>query len=169
MWKSALALSFTFALGGCIPWPIQIIEPLDVSVVDATTGQPLANVEYLRIVCDVHDFTCAHARVDAGLAADGHLALPGRRDWGPWTPVPGGLPAPNHQIAIWKPGYQAFVFSQYDDDIDSFASKIERLDIKRQTARIPHERTYLHSAEPEKILRGGIIRLQRAGAPDQSL
>lgn len=151
---------FALSLGACFPYPAQVVERLQVRVVDALTGQPLGSVNYLRIVCDVHDMACHHALINTGRSADGHITLPGRRDWGPWTPVPGGLPVPNHQIAIWKPGYEAFVFSQYDDDIDRFADIAQNPAITRAVAAIPAQREYLHSDAPGPILQGGVIRLR---------
>jgi len=144
---------------GCI-LPMRIVEPIDTRVIDADTGKQLDNVDYLRISCDVHDFSCSHALLEKGISHDGNLQLDGKRQWGLWMPVPGGVPVPNHQIAVWKDGYYAFVFSQYDRTIDEFARRADRADIRIAVEQVPKERKYLYSHQnPNDILLGGVIRL----------
>lgn len=164
MLKRVLPVLLSLGLGACIPYPMQTVEPLEVTVVDATTGTPLQDIHYLRIVCDVHDFTCAHAFIDSGISPGAHLVLAGKRRWGMWSPVPGGMPVPNHQIAIWKTGYQAIIFSQYGNNIDEFSNGTPRADIKHLITQIPQDRNYLRDENPDLTLHGGLIRL-RPSAP----
>jgi hypothetical protein len=92
---------------------MRTVEPVDAKVIDADTDRQLDDVNYLRIVCDVHDFGCDHALLEKGISRGGILRLESERRWGLWMPVPGGVPVPNHQLAVWKEGYHAFIFSQY--------------------------------------------------------
>jgi len=139
---------------------MRTVEPVDAKVIDANTGKQLDDVNYLRIACDVHDFGCGHALLEKGISREGILQLDSKRRWGLWMPVPGGVPVPNHQIAVWKDGYYAFIFSQYDANIDEFARRANRADIKSAIDQIPKERKYLYSNQnPNDILLGGVIKL----------
>jgi len=149
-------------LAGC-PYPAQVIMPLTTQVVDAESGAPIEGAQVLRIVCDVHDMQCKKAKMDRGQSdKNGNIKMRGERKWGVWFPAPGGVPAPNHRIAIWKTGYQAFVFSQYGS-IDNIKSFTTREDLKKAVQEVPIERKeYGVEAKPEEIFSGGKIRLFRA-------
>ena len=161
--KKIVPYVFFLALSGCAIYPMQTIMPLESKVVDSETGKPLHNIQYIRIVCDIHDFDCSGASLEEGIAQNGSkFELDNERRWGLYVFVPGGLPVPNHQIAIWKKGYKAVVFSQYDGNIDQFASKAERLDIREAINKIPKQRVYITKYDdPNEIFGGGIIKLER--------
>jgi len=59
--------------------------------------------------------------------------------WRLWIPAPSGLPVRNHQIAIWKEGYFAFVFSQYDRSIEDFKEFVRRQDLIEAIDEIPSQ------------------------------
>ncbi|MBI5695132.1 MAG: hypothetical protein HZC51_05230 [Nitrospirae bacterium] len=150
-------------LSGCFPFPARTTMPLRTTVVDAESGAPIEGAKVLRIVCDLHDFDCSHAVIDRGHTdQDGYIKMSGKRKWGIWIPAPGGMPVPNHQIAIWKPGYQAFVFSQYGK-VEDVARHTKRNDLKEAIQEIPAERkeTTPDDDDPEKMFLGGTVRLYR--------
>ena len=144
---------------------MKVVMPLKTRVIDSETDQPVSGAKVLRIVCDVHDFDCNDAYMDTGATnRNGEIELDGKRKWGVWMPVPGGLPAPNHQIAIWKEGYQAFVFSAYDGDITKFEETVRRADIRKAIKEIPKERNLLgEGQDPNQLFSGGEIKLYKAG------
>jgi len=152
-----------FVLSGCFAFPLRTIEPLRVTVIDASTGTPIANAIVLRVVCDIHNRDCKDAFIDMNKTNEkGIIRLSGKRDCGPWVAAPGGMPAPNHQIAIWKEGYSAFVFSQFDNDIDKFASKTINKKIIEAVSKIPKERRYLPlDTDPNSVFNNGEIKLYR--------
>jgi hypothetical protein len=162
--KKALLIFHLFLLTGCIPYPARVVMPLKTQVVDAESGTPIEGAQVLRIVCDVHDMTCKNAKMDRGQSDNnGNIKMEGERKWGLWFPAPGGFPVPNHRIAIWKSGYQAFVFSQYGsiDDIKSFS---KREDLKSAIREVPLERKECGAdAKPEEMFSGGKIGLLRVG------
>jgi len=119
MKKIILLFSLIPFLTGCF-YPARTIMPLETKVVDAKTGSPIEKATALRVVCDIHDFRCTRGQMDQSETnKDGKVQLDGKWKWRLWFPAPGGLPVPNHHIAIWKSGYKAFVFSQYGniDDV----------------------------------------------------
>jgi hypothetical protein len=94
--------------------------------------------------------------------ADGTVAIYGRRKWGFWVPVPGGIPVPNHFIAIWAPGYSAFAYGQYGDSVESRKREIRRTDILDALSEIPVDQSSSASSlNPTQELEGGKIRLRR--------
>jgi hypothetical protein len=158
-----LLIIVVLGLYGCV-YPARIKMPIRTQVVDAETGQPIAGARLLQIVCDVHDFGCTHAEVDCAQSnQEGFLEVSGKRQWGFWFPAPGGLPVPNHQVAIWKDGYYAFVFSQYGDfeDFQALRTK-KRQDLAHAIAEIPTPRKqYFPNDEPEWMFSDGQIKLYR--------
>lgn len=142
--KSIFVFLSVFSISGCFIFPLKTVEPLKTTVVDSETGEPIAGAVVLRIVCDVHDFSCENALIEKTITNEkGTVRFGSKRKSGPWFPAPGGLPVPNHQIAIWKEGYFAFVFSQYDYDIDNFAAHVKSREIIEAIREIPKERKYL--------------------------
>jgi hypothetical protein len=144
-------------------WPAEVMLPLKVTIVDAETGAPIEGADVLRIACDVHDRSCARGILDVRQSDEnGHVDLEGERKWRVIIAAAGGVPLPNHKIAIWKSGFEAFVFSQYDS-IDSLASRSNREDIKAALKEIPSERrVYGQELDPSTVFAGGTIRLYRA-------
>src|SRR5438876_4471902 len=115
-----LTLVLLLSFQGCIIAPLRVAETLDVKVVDAQNGALIQGAKVIYFVCDIHDFQCKHATIVRTTSNEsGDLKIEGHRKWGVWIPAPGGLPVPNHFIAIWAPGYSAFVFGQYGDTVES--------------------------------------------------
>jgi hypothetical protein len=161
-----IALSVTLLLlgSGCVIAPLRVAEPLEVIVTDAQSGTPIAEATVIYLVCDVHDFGCKHAKlVRATSALNGEVKIDGQRKWGVWVPAPGGLPAPNHFIAIWAPGYSAFVFSQYGDNVESLKKGTKRADLLDALNSVPSDQA---SSDPslnsKEELIGGKIRLRKS-------
>jgi len=136
--------------------------PLKTRVVDADTGAPIEGATVLRVVCDLHDFRCTGGNMETSKTdKHGEVELSGKRKWGLWIPAPGGLPAPNHQIAIWKSGYQAFVFSQYGS-INDIESGTDRDDVKKAIHEVPKNRKdYTPDDNPLTMFEGGFIELKK--------
>ena len=141
-------------------------DSMDVTVIDAQSAVLIPHATVIYFVCDVHDFECRHATlVRTDSSAQGHLRLDGRREWGVWLPAPGGLPVPNHFIAIWAPGYSAFIFAQYGDTIESLRRRAPRPDLLEALESIPVDRSSSDpSLDPRQELQGGRIRLRKLGA-----
>ena len=163
---NGIVLSFAalLSLSGCIIAPLRVAAPLDVTVVDAQDRTPIANAVVVYLVCDIHDFGCDHARLVSATSSDkGEVKIDGQRKWGFWVIVPGGVPVPNHFIAIWAPGYSAYVFAQYGDSVDSARRRVRRSDIRAALSSIPKDTSSsdaLLNAEQE--LNGGSIRLLKS-------
>lgn len=136
--------------------------PLETQVVDAESGASIEGAQVLRIVCDIHDMKCARGKIDKEQTdRNGKIEMKGERKWGIWFPAPGGIPAPNHRIAIWKTGYQAFAFSQYGE-INDLLSWTNREDLKKAIQEVPKERkNYTPDANPEQMFENGKVKLQR--------
>ena len=161
--RSSLLVSLALSLGGCLIWPLKVAEELDVEIIDATSGTPVPYAEVVYVACDVHDFSCSKAKLVRTKANDkGQVNIDSTRRWGVWIPAPGGLPTPNHLIAIWAPGYSAFVFSQYEDTIALRISGTKREDIARALQEIPSDQTMNdESLNPRRELIGGKIQLRK--------
>ncbi len=133
-----------FLLPGCTValFPAVIVAPIDLKVVDADTGDPINDAVVLRIVCDIHNFRdCTNGMVDrARTDKNGSAKIPDKRKWGIWSAALGGLPVPNHLIAIWKEGYSAFVFSQYENSDEYLLLVCTREDVVEAIKEIPQER-----------------------------
>jgi hypothetical protein len=160
----AIVTSAAILVCGCVVAPLSVMEPLRVTVSDAMTDAPISNASVVYIVCDIHNFDCANAKlVRAVSAADGRVDIEGQRKWGVWIPAPGGLPVPNHFVAIWAPGYSAFLFSQYGDTLEDLKRKYKRSDILEALDLIPIDPSSSDpSFIPKRDLSGGKIRLMRA-------
>jgi len=161
--KSGLLAVLALALGGCFVWPLKVAEELQAQVVDAASGNPIPHAEVVYLACDFHDFSCNHATLVRTRASDtGEIDIGSTRKWGVWLPAPGGIPVPNHLIAVWAPGYSAFVFAQYPDSIDRRVSGTKREDIIRALREIPSDQTMNdESLNPRKELIGGKIKLRK--------
>ena len=163
---NGIVLSFAalLSLSGCIIAPLRVAAPLDVTVVDAEDHTPIVNAVVVYLVCDIHDFGCDHGRLVSGTSSEkGHVKIDGQRKWGLWVIVPGGVPIPNHFIAIWAPGYSAYVFAQYGGSVDSIKQRVSRSDIRAALRSIPKDTSSsdaLLNAEQE--LNGGSIRLLKS-------
>lgn len=159
--KTTLAFFLLTTVSGCA-LPLKVAQTMDTTVIDSTTLEPIANAQYFRIVCDLHDYDCSSAYIERGFTSnDGKIDLGSKRKWSIWFPAPGGLPVPNHQIAIWASGYTALLFSQYNQDIERFRQQIEREDINRLINEVPENRKYLDSEEANRAFLGGIIKLKK--------
>jgi hypothetical protein len=161
--RSCLLVIFTLSLGGCLIWPLKVAEELDIEVIDATSGTPIPYAEVVYVACDAHDFSCRKAKLVRTQSDDkGKIEIDSTRRWGVWLPAPGGIPVPNHLIAIWAPGYSAFVFSQYPESIDRRVSSTKREDIIRALREIPSDQTMNdESLNPRRELIGGKIKLRK--------
>lgn len=157
-------------LAGCIIYPMQVVTPLETTVVDAKTGIPIEGAQVLRVVCDIHDYGCNRGKIDIGQTnKEGEIEISGKRQWGIWILGPGGLPVPNHQIAIWKDGYYVFVFSQYGNNIDRFKRRLQSQGGNSQMImdainEIPQERKYIkNNRKASSMLTGGKVLLYTIG------
>jgi hypothetical protein len=164
--KILLTLTLLLSVQGCIVAPLRVAEPLDVRVVDAQDGAPIPGATVIYFVCDIHDFRCEHAALMRTTSnASGGLKIEGRRRWGVWIPTPGGLPVPNHFIAIWAPRYSAFVFGQYGDTVESIKKRVPRQDVLEAFDSISSDRSSSDpSLNPKEELIGGKIRLRKSAA-----
>ena len=161
--KSSALIGVCVLLAGCFVAPLRVMEPLEVTVIDAETGSPIPNAEIVYLACDVHNRQCSHAHlVRTASSNSGVITIDERRKWGTWFPAPGGLPVPNHLIAIWAPGYSAYVFAQYGDTVESRKRGITRADILDALNAIPKDQSSSEPLlNPVKNLNGGKIRLKR--------
>ena len=161
------AVTLLFACQGCLIAPLPVASPLRVRIVDAGANLPIAGATVIYFVCDIHDFECKHAiLVQTASTNTGAVTIHRRWRWGLWIPAPGGLPVPNHFIAIWAPGYSAFVFSEYGDTVERVIERITviRPDIAEELKSLPAERSSVDpSRTAYKQLVDGTIRLQKIG------
>lgn len=145
------------------PHRVHLIMPLSTRVVDADTGQLIAGAHVLRIVDDFHGYWYgyAHAQMERSYSdTNGHIEMEGKHKWRFRLLGPGRFPVPNHKIAIWKPGYKAFVFSQYSS-ISEISSCTEREDLKKAIGEIPLNRIeYGVSDNLNIMLNNGTVKLQ---------
>lgn len=159
-----------FILTGCIPIhdTIRVAEPLEVIVVDAETEKPIAGASVVYIVCDLHDYSCSKGKLIRTTSNEkGEVKIEGETKTGIVFPGPGGLPVPNHLIAIWSPGYSAFVFIQYkvtdapiDELIERKKRSVTRMDILKALREIPEDKASSDERlNSKKELIGGKIRL----------
>lgn len=162
MGKFLSVLLFILCNTSCIVFPWETVLPVESKVIDDQTGKELVNINYLRIVIDVHDFGCNKPYLEEGVIEKGlEFHLDNKREWGVYLPVPGGLPVPMHYIAIWKEGYHAVVFSPYDLNDEKLSQECSNHEnIKYALEKIPKPRTFI--TQPfdinEKLL-GGTIKL----------
>jgi hypothetical protein len=149
---------------GCLIAPLPVAAPLRVTVIDAQDQTPIANAMVLYLACDIHDFGCEHAKlVSTTSSQKGQVKIDGERKWGFWVLAPGGVPVPNHFIAIWAPGYSAFVFGQYGDTVESKKRRVRRSDIREALRSIPKDTSSSDELlNSSKELSGGSIRLLRS-------
>lgn len=156
-------IMFLVLFGGYKPHRVHLIMPLSTRVVDADTGHSIAGAQVLRIVDDFHGYRNDHAYAQMERSysdANGHVEMDGKREWRFRPSGPGRFPVPNHKIAIWKPGYKAFVFSQYSS-IYEISSCTKRVDLKKAIGEIPHNRIeYGVSDNLNKMLNEGTVKLQ---------
>lgn len=161
--RFSILVLLVLSLGGCLIWPLKVAEELGVEVIDATSGTPIPYAEVVYVACDAHDFKCSKAKLVRTKANDREqINIDSTRRWGVWIPAPGGIPLPNHLIAIWAPGYSAFVFSQYEDTIAMRMSGTQREVIISALREIPSDQTLNdESLNPRRELIGGKIKLKR--------
>ncbi|MFI5305077.1 MAG: hypothetical protein ACHQYP_09825 [Nitrospiria bacterium] len=155
---------FSLIISGCFIAPLRVSEELKVLIVDAQSNNPIPNAQVLYLVHDIHEAGWKKAKM-VRLTSDnnGNVEIPGRRRWGFWIPAPGGLPVPDHFIAIWAAGYAAYVFSQYDSEFELRHLEPLREDIRMALDEIPVDRSSSNrQLNPEKELSGGQIKLVRA-------
>jgi hypothetical protein len=159
---SLLLAGLILNCGGCI-WPLKIAEEFRAEVIDASSENPISFADVVYLACDFHDFSCNHATLVRTKADEqGKIDIGSTRRWGFWLPAPGGIPVPNHLIAVWAPRYLAFVFAQYPDSIDWRVSSTSREDIIRALQEIPSERsTNDESLNPGRELIGRKIKLRK--------
>ncbi|MGZ8218872.1 hypothetical protein [Methylomagnum sp.] len=149
-----------FGATGCFYLAL-VKMPISTQIVDAETGQPIAGARLLQVVCDVHDFDCVHGEIDLVQSnQDGLVEVNGKHKWGLWFPAPGGLPSPNHQIAVWKDGYYTFLFSQYSD-FESLQKRLteKRQDLAQMMSMVPTPRKQYSPDQLERMLSDGQIEL----------
>jgi hypothetical protein len=164
-----VALAFVLISAGCIVAPLPVSAPVDALIVDADDDRPIAGAAVVHFVCDVHDFHCHHGRlVRTESSADGRVRIPRRWRWGLWIAAPGGLPVPNHFVAIWAPGYSPFVFSQYEDPLEHAIERIgvSRPDVAAELKALPDATLSSDpTLNPPAQLIGGRIRLHKSESP----
>lgn len=159
-----------FILTGCLPIhdTIRVAEPLDVIVIDAETEKPIPGASVVYLVCDLHDYVCDKGKLIRTISNEmGEVKIEGETKTGTWILAPGGLPVPDHLIAIWAPGYSAFVFIQHksaDAPIDELLERkkksIRRRDILEALQEIPEDKASSDERlNSKKELIGGKIRL----------
>jgi len=161
--RTAILLSSILLAQGCIVAPLRVANDLRVTVTDHQSGAPIAAASVVYYVCDIHDFRCAHGRlVETTSDEQGRVHIKGRRQWGLWIAAPGGLPVPNHTIAIWVPGYSAYVFRQYGGTVEELMDRIDDPAVRDVLKRIPADRRSSDdTVNPQRELIGGKIRLLR--------
>jgi hypothetical protein len=162
-----VALALILTCQGCIVAPLQVAAALDVSIIDADSGAPIGGANVVYFVCDIHDFACDRGRlVRTTASSSGKVKIPGQRQWGLWIAAPGGLPVPNHFIAIWAPGYSPFVFSQYDDSLERVITRIgaTRPDVAEELKAFPANLSSDPTLNSRRQLNGGKIRLRKSVA-----
>lgn len=161
-----------FIFTGCMPTTVRLANPLEVIVVDAETEKPVVGASVVYIVCDLHDYGCSRGKLIRTTSNEkGEVKIQGETKTGTWVLAPGGLPVPDHLIAIWAPGYSAFVFIQYksaDLDINERIKRekeaIKRADILKALQEIPEDKASSdEQLNPKEELIGGKIRLLKAG------
>ena len=159
--KIILIIFLVINLSGCIIWPLKTSIELEVTVVDTDTNMPVPNAQVVYLACDIHDWGCDHARLVRTTANEnGEIDIADSRRFGLWIIAPGGIPAPNHLIAIWAPGYSAYAFSQYGDTVESRKRDIKRQDIIDALNEIPSDQSSSsESLNPRAELIGGKIKL----------
>lgn len=147
-------------LTGCVFAPLPISAPLRTTVVDSDSGAAIPGAQVLRVVKDVHDSGGRDERVVRTTTdAQGKVSVPRVWRWGLWISAPGGLPVPNHLIAIWAPGYRTFLFHQYDD-LAARERDATRDEIRAALREIPREAVSDDAKlNPSRELNGGKIRL----------
>jgi hypothetical protein len=159
-----------FILTSCIPvqGTIRVAEPLDVIVMDAETKEPIPSASVVYIVCDLHDYGCSRGKlIRAASNEKGEINIEGETKTGTWVLAPGAMPVPSHLIAIWAPGYSAFVFIQYksadvpiDELLEIKKKSITRTDILKALHEIPEDKASSNERlNSKKELIGGKIRL----------
>lgn len=159
-----IAAAVCFILSGCFIAPLRVACPLKVTVEDAATGSPIPEARVIYIVNDHHDFFCREEGRIVRAVSDksGHVDISGKRKWGFWIAAPGGLPVPDHLIAIWAPGYSTYLFSQYSNIADRKKRCENRSDMLQALDEIPQEQQI---ADPwlnvKADLIGGIIKLPK--------
>jgi len=160
--KAILLITLLPLLTGCLFYPVRTATPVNIRVVDAETGKPIAGAHVLRIVCDVHDLHCQNGRIDRSQTDnEGFVKVAGETRFGFWAPGPGGIPVPSNQIAIWKEGYYALVFSQFGD-IQYIEQSSGRKDIIEAINEIPLDRKfYGRLYDFNEVFSGGQAKLYR--------
>ena len=150
-------------LSGCLVAPLKVAYEVEVTVIDAKTGNPIPNAQVIYLACDIHDFSCSGGRlVRTSSNENGEVSIDSKRQWGFWILAPGGWPVPNHLIAVWASGYSAFVFSQYGGNVTSRREEIRRLDVREALNGIPSDQSSsAHAINPPEELNGGKIKLLR--------
>ena len=89
------AIALALLLPGCFPAPLRVANPVNVKVVDAETGLPIAGASVVHIVCDIHDPDCRDATLlRTATRPDGVLTIDGRRQWGIGFPRLAVFPSP---------------------------------------------------------------------------
>jgi hypothetical protein len=168
MIRAANLLALLLFFQGCIIAPLRVANDLRVTVTDQQTGAPIGGAPVVYLVCDIHDFDCSNGRLVETISdTQGHVHIEGRRKWGVWIPTPGGLPVPNHTIAIWAPGYSAYVFQQYGGTIQDLAERIDSPAVRGALKRIPADlRSSDPALNPRRELTGGQIRLRPVVQPE---
>ena len=92
-------------LSGCLVAPLKVAYEVEVTVIDAKTGNPIPNAQVIYLACDIHDFSCSGGRlVRTSSNENGEVSIDSKRQWGFWILAPGGWPVPNHLIAVWASG-----------------------------------------------------------------
>lgn len=86
------------------------------------------------------NYICKEGRVVRTTADEqGRVYISGKRRWGFYIAAPGGLPVPDHLIAIWAHGYSTYIFSQYSNIPTWNRLCKNRSDILQAIAEIPQE------------------------------
>ncbi len=151
----------SLSLTGCI-WPLPVAQELDIQVIDAHSSKPIPKAQVVYLACHVHDYGCSKGHLVRTQTTDeGKVHINKIHSWGPWIPAAGGLPAPNHLIAIWAQGYTAFIFAQYGDSVSQRLNDTKREDVRSALQEIPDDRIVNDEhLNPRAELIGGKIRLR---------
>ena len=159
--RTLLLLAPMLLSQACIIAPLRVANDLRVTVTDHETGAPIAGASVVYFACDIHDFDCGNGiLVETTSDQQGRVDIKGRRKWGLWIAAPGGLPVTNHTIAIWAPGYSAYVFHQYGGNLSDM---IDDPEVRDALNRIPEDQRSSDDAiNPRRELIGGRIRLRPA-------
>jgi hypothetical protein len=152
------------SLSSCFVAPLRVAMPLHITVEDADTGAPVQDAKVLYIASDIHDYFCKEGRVvHTKTNINGQVDISGKWKFGIWVIAPGGLPAPQHIVAISAEGYSTYLFGQYEFMKSRQKSCDIQSDIVKALTEIPQDNVVRDSRQmPDSELNGSRIKLNKS-------